>query len=70
MSEINLDDFPDLSEDYIEQQAEDLLKRYTSSTGTETSPPHLLFHTGQSRPRILIPSTAGHPTYTNLWSAR
>ena len=26
MSEINLDDFPDLSEDYIEQQAEDLLR--------------------------------------------
>ena len=26
MSEINLDDFPDLSEDYIEQQAEDLHK--------------------------------------------
>ena len=39
MSEINLDDFPDLSEDYIEQQAEDLLRRYSSSTGTETSPP-------------------------------
>ena len=39
MSEINLDDFPDLSEDYIEQQAEDLLRRYSSSTGSETRPP-------------------------------
>ena len=39
MSEINLDEFPDLSEDYIEQQAEELLTRYSSSTGSDTNPP-------------------------------
>ena len=39
MSEINLDDFPDLPEDYIEQQAEELLSRYSSPSGSEIKPP-------------------------------